>query len=105
MFAAVPIHNFHLDHLHFPRPRRQSYNMRNGIVAMIGQLISSSTASANGVSDAPADSVSATLTLTNKQRDGLLSVLAERIHDVTAFTRAAALKTWTLLAEYGARSI
>jgi len=32
-------------------------------------------------------------------------VLAERIHDVTAFTRAAALKTWTLLAEYGARSI
>ena len=79
--------------------------MRNGIVAMIGQLVSSSTASANGAGDASTDSASATLTLTNKQRDGLLSVLAERIHDVTAFTRAAALKTWTLLTEYDARSI
>ena len=32
--------------------------------------------------------------------DGLLSVLAERVRDVNAFTRTTTLRTWALLCEY-----
>jgi hypothetical protein len=69
--------------------------MRNGIVSMIGQLVCASS-----VQPDAADVAVDAFVLTNKQRGGLLSVLAERVHDVTAFTRGAALKTWLMLAEY-----
>ena len=74
----------------------QSHQIRNGIVQVIGFLIAKAFTEEEE-EEAPSHHHT-------KQRNALLDVLMERMHDVASYTRSKAIQTWTFLIEYEASS-
>ena len=72
----------------------ESYMMRNGVVLLIGRLVSSGTFAAPDAEAVPGRATTA-------MRDSLHQVLLDRCRDVTSFTRARALQAWTQLVTEG----
>ena len=76
----------------------EAYSLRSSLVTVLGHLVCSDASSGalNEDRDRSTSDASAPLL---RAKQGFLDLLVERVHDVSAFTRARVLQTWAIMAE------
>ena len=76
----------------------EAYSLRSALVTVLGHLICSDASSGSLTEDRDRSTSDASTPLL-RAKQGFLDLLVERVHDVSAFTRARVLQTWASMAE------
>ena len=76
----------------------EAYSLRSALVTVLGHLVCSDAASGSLNDDRDRSTADSTAPLL-RAKQGFLDLLVERVHDVSAFTRARVLQTWSAMAE------
>ena len=78
----------------------EAYSLRSALVTVLGHLLCSEACSGTAIGGADRDrSTSEGAAPLLRAKQGFLDLLVERVHDVSAFTRARVLQTWATMAE------
>ena len=76
----------------------EAYSLRSALVTVLGHLVCSDASSGSLTEDRDRSTSDASTPLL-RAKQGFLDLLVERVHDVSAFTRARVLQTWAAMAE------
>ena len=76
----------------------EAYSLRSALVTVLGHLICSDASSGSLTEERDRSTSDASAPLL-RAKQGFLDLLVERVHDVSAFTRARVLQTWASMAE------
>ena len=76
----------------------EAYSLRSALVTVLGHLVCSDASSGSLTEDRDRSTSDASAPLL-RAKQGFLDLLVERVHDVSAFTRARVLQTWASMAE------
>ena len=76
----------------------EAYSLRSALVTVLGHLVCSDASSGSLTEDRDRSTSDASTPLL-RAKQGFLDLLVERVHDVSAFTRARVLQTWASMAE------